>query len=405
MKEIVKAAFFTPTKDGWGLPLGFEAGPGTAKSSMIEAMSEACGMHTVVLAPGERGEGAFGAVPVPEKVRLMLKGNSETDTEKAFEEVTRLRYPAPEWVDEFTNGRGVLFLDELTTAPPALQPPLLGLFLARRIGGSRLPVGVRPIAAYNAPEDAAAGYDIPKPVANRFGHIKWDAGSVDDFCDHMMNVGAGLRDDKAQLMLDPAKEEARVLAAWPVAFSLAKGVTLSFLKKFPNKLHVEPKASDPAASRAWASRRTWEFCMRAQAAATIHGLSEVDRDTLICAFVGVGIGTEFMAYVREQDMPDPIKILDGHEKFTLDPTRLDRTIAVLQACASIVVPKDAVQRDDRARRLLVVLQEVVESGRKDMAFGPARQLAKAGFVRLPEFRPILAKLNKVMEAAGIQASA
>ena len=32
MKEIVKAAFFTPTKDGWGLPLGFEAGPGTAKT-------------------------------------------------------------------------------------------------------------------------------------------------------------------------------------------------------------------------------------------------------------------------------------------------------------------------------------------------------------------------------------
>jgi hypothetical protein len=306
-------------------------------------------------------------------------------------------------VDEFTGGRGVLFLDELTTAPPALQPPLLGLFLARRIGGTRLPIGVRPIAAYNAPEDAAAGYDIPKPVANRFGHIKWDAGTVEDYAEHMMGVGAGLRAEAPDATLDPATEEKRVLAAWSKAFSVAKGICLAYLSRNPSDLHREPKSDDPQASRAWASRRTWEFTMRGMAAADVHGLSDVDRDILIHAFLGAGIGIQLAAFINEQDMPDPFDILDGKVKFEHDPKRLDRSIAVLQSCTSIVAPKEAEKRDERGARLLVALNSVIDAGAKDVAFVPARTLARSGFIRLKEFKPILKKLNKVMEAAGISA--
>jgi MoxR-like ATPase len=388
VREIVKAAYFTPTKDGWGLPLAFEAGPGTAKSSILEDIAVSCGLPCVVLAPGERGEGSFGAVPVPEKNK---------------KDVTRLTYPAPEWVDDFPHERGVLFLDELTTAPPALQPAMLGLLLARRIGGTQLPVGIRPIAAYNAPEDAAAGYDLPKPTANRLGHIKWDAGSADDWADHMMGCGAGLRTDSPDKIVDPKAEEERVLAAWGEAFGKAKGIVTSFIRRFPAKLHVEPKSTDPNASRAWASRRTWEFATRAIAAAEIHNLSEMDRDELIAGFVGPALAIEFTAFIREQDMPDPIAILDGKVEFDHDPTRLDRSIAVLTSCAAIVVPEDCPDRDKRAERLWEALNGVVKKGAKDVAFMPARILAKNGFIRIKASRPVLGALAKVLEAAGIQA--
>src|ERR1700722_12692262 len=56
----------------------------------------------------------------------------------------------PDWAVRLVQaGRGLLFLDELSTAPPAVQAALLRLVLVRRIGALRLPAGVRIVAAAN----------------------------------------------------------------------------------------------------------------------------------------------------------------------------------------------------------------------------------------------------------------
>ncbi len=97
--------------------------PGIGKSQRVKKLGAELfgdGM-TEVLSPGERGEGAFGVVPVP-------NGDGY------------LHYPAPDWVKRFAeSGRGLVFVDEINTAPPALQPALLGLILDGRIGGCQLP--------------------------------------------------------------------------------------------------------------------------------------------------------------------------------------------------------------------------------------------------------------------------
>ncbi|GAB3827967.1 hypothetical protein GCM10027610_012050 [Dactylosporangium cerinum] len=56
----------------------------------------------------------------------------------------------PDWAVRLVRaGRGLLFLDELSTAPPAVQAALLRLVLERRVGALRLPPGVRIVAAAN----------------------------------------------------------------------------------------------------------------------------------------------------------------------------------------------------------------------------------------------------------------
>ncbi|MGW4569124.1 sigma 54-interacting transcriptional regulator, partial [Streptomyces sp. NPDC004561] len=56
----------------------------------------------------------------------------------------------PDWAVRLVRaGRGLLFLDELSTAPPAVQAALLRLVLERRVGALTLPPGVRIVAAAN----------------------------------------------------------------------------------------------------------------------------------------------------------------------------------------------------------------------------------------------------------------
>ncbi len=67
----------------------------------------------------------------------------------------------PDWAVRLVRaGRGLLFLDELSTAPPAVQAALLRLVLERRIGALQLPPGVRIVAAANPRSSAADGWEL-----------------------------------------------------------------------------------------------------------------------------------------------------------------------------------------------------------------------------------------------------
>src|SRR5260370_41568839 len=87
---------FTPlSSGGWGLPVLWWGPPGVGKSAVIEELEHRYGLPVETLSPGERGEGAFGVVPVP------VDGV--------------LRYPPPDWVTRMADG-GIVFLDEISVA-------------------------------------------------------------------------------------------------------------------------------------------------------------------------------------------------------------------------------------------------------------------------------------------------
>lgn len=78
----------------------------------------------------------------------------------------------PEWAVALAGaGRGLLFLDELSTAPPAVQAALLRVVLERRVGALPLPPGIRIVAAADPRASAAGGWELSAPLANRFVHL------------------------------------------------------------------------------------------------------------------------------------------------------------------------------------------------------------------------------------------
>ena len=64
----------------------------------------------------------------------------------------------------------ILFLDELTSAAPAVQAATYQLILNRRIGKYVLPDNVVLVAAGNRESDKGVSYRMPTPLANRFIH-------------------------------------------------------------------------------------------------------------------------------------------------------------------------------------------------------------------------------------------
>lgn len=77
------------------------------------------------------------------------------------------------------SGSGILFLDELNTAPPAVQASAYQLILDRQIGEYSLPEGWAIIAAGNRENDRGVVYKMPSPLANRFVHLEMEVNVED----------------------------------------------------------------------------------------------------------------------------------------------------------------------------------------------------------------------------------
>lgn len=171
----------------------------------------------------------------------------------------------------------VLFLDEMNSAPPAVQAAGYQLVLNRRVGKYVLPDNVVIIAAGNRDSDKGVTYRMPMPLANRFVHLEMRA----DFTSWQN---------------------------WAVNKGIHKDVVgyLSFAKQdlydFDNK----------SSSRAFATPRSWVFVSDL--------LNDEDSDTdtlfnLVAGAVGEGLAVKFMAHRKVAGrMPEPSDILSGKVK-------------------------------------------------------------------------------------------
>ena len=91
----------------------------------------------------------------------------------------RIAADQTEWVPpKFlpTTGKGILFLDELTSAPQMTQAGCYQLVLDRKLGEYLLPDGWVVIAAGNPASERGVHFSMPRPLRNRFVHLDLEAG-------------------------------------------------------------------------------------------------------------------------------------------------------------------------------------------------------------------------------------
>ncbi|MFC8197786.1 AAA family ATPase [Streptomyces sp. NPDC057298] len=264
----------------------------------------------------------------------------------------------PDWAVRLVRaGRGLLFLDELSTAPPAVQAALLRLVLERRIGALRLPPGVRIVAAANPRSSAADGWELSPPLANRFVHLQWTH-------DHDVVVrGLGGTWPRATLpRLDPER--------LPEAVSFARRAVCELLSARPGLVHRLP-SSETRRGGPWPSPRSWEMTLCLIAFATAAGSSREVLSLLVRGTVGDGPGLELLAGLDRMDLPDPELLLADPAAAAL-PERGDLRQAVLDGVVAAVRKRPDKARWDAAWALLV---RALDTGAPDLVVVPATTLA------------------------------
>ncbi|MEM7274071.1 MAG: MoxR family ATPase [Actinomycetota bacterium] len=288
--------------------------PGTGKSSVVRDLAAAMDLPCEVVIASIREPSDFAGLPI------VVDGG--------------VRFAPPTWATSLAeHGRGLLFLDEISTAPPAVQAALLRVVLERTVGDLLLPPDVVVVAAANPPDQAADGWDLSAPLANRFCHLDWvvEAATVSE------GLAAGFASPTVP-ELPPAADGDRPS---PGA-RRARAEVAAFLRLRPGVV-AAPPTDRAAAGRAWPSPRTWEMAADLLWASRAAGVSTEVRTALICGSVGDGPGTEFLAWLADLDLPDPEAVLADPAGFEL-PARGDRAYAVLTGVAAAVAAEPTPER-------------------------------------------------------------
>lgn len=192
----------------------------------------------------------------------------------------------PVFFPKESDKNGILFLDELNSAPPSVQAAIYQLILDRKLGEYELPATWRIVCAGNRISDRGVVFKLPTPLANRMVHLSVEA-KFDDF---------------------------KIFAIKNALHSFIIG----FLGFRPDLLSTEPVSEDDS-NPAFATPRTWHFLSN-----ILQSTERLDEiEPIIYGTIGYGAGIEFLSYVKVYEkLPDVRAIYEGHYPDTFDSPAL-----------------------------------------------------------------------------------
>ena len=216
-------------------------------------------------------------------------------------------------IEERDGNKGILFIDELPTAPPATQNAFLQLLLTRQIGDYKMPTGWSIISAGNRLTDSAAVYQMPSPVRNRLAHYELEP-TLDDWVE------------------------------WAYANGIDSNV-ISFIQYRPNLLN-----GFNADEYAFPTPRSWAFVSKKLQ----YQNDDTPEDIVfygVSALVGDGPAGEFVAFKQIADkLPDIDKLI-------ADPSlyKKDDNPALLYALANALATRAS---DDKMENIMKINKKI-----------------------------------------------
>lgn len=227
-------------------PVMIWGAPGIGKSGVVAQVAKEKGLAFIDLRISQMMPGDLRGLPAAD-----LATNS-------------FKYLPPNCLPKPDCKPTIVFLDELTQAPPAVQAITQQLVLDRRVGDYRLPDNTFVWAAGNRQEDRTSVFSMPTALANRFNHVEVTA-------------------DFETWKLDYAVQ------------NIAPEI-VAFLALRPTLLH-----NMNVKTNAWPSPRSWGLANRLF-------LANLDIDHA----VGAATAAEFQNYlIQYKQIPDIDKIIAG----------------------------------------------------------------------------------------------
>lgn len=273
LSQILKTEFLS-TLQGHHTPVMLWGPPGVGKSQIIAQVAEREQVPIIDIRLSQMEPSDLRGIP--------------------FRDGTKVEWAIPSMLpDAQTHGeKGILFLDEITSAPPSVSAAAYQLILDRRLGDYRIPDGWAIFAAGNRQGDRGVTYTMPAPLANRFSHFEVEI-NTDDW------------------------------VVWAYQHNIDDRI-IAFVRFRPELLFDFDPAHNPTA---FPSPRSWEFAHRA--------LQKFDHnhDLLLGALqacIGPAAGIELKAFVDNLDqLPDLDAIVNGED--VPAPKEIDLQYAVASA--------------------------------------------------------------------------
>jgi hypothetical protein len=257
------------------LPVFIWGAPGIGKSSIVKSIAKEKNLEFIDL-------------------RLSLLDPTDLKGIPFFDSKTKEGvWAKPSFLPKEDDKReGILFLDEINTAPPSVQASAYQLVLDRKIGDYTLPSGWSIISAGNRENDRGVVYKMPPPLANRFVHFEMEVNFED-------------------------------WKAWAYLNNIDSSI-IAFLSYDKSMLfNFDPTSS----SKGFATPRSWEFVN------TILN-SNIDDNLLfetILGAVGKDVSVGFLSFRKIMDrLPSINSILDGTLKSIedTDDTKLMMALSI-----------------------------------------------------------------------------
>jgi len=257
------------------VPVALRGDPGTGKTSLVRSIADALRwpIHTMTATIHDATDFAGMAY-------LSSNGTLDTRTNRA----------SLQWAVALAQesvkcgGNGLLFFDDISYAPPAVQNALLQIVQERRVGEFQLPFGVRCAAALNPMDTAASMRALTAPLANRMVHITW-APDADSWAEGNLSGW--------HLTLPNFPEK------WQHGFAATRAKVTAFIRTRPNYLHSEP-TDESAQGGPWPSGRTWEMVITLLSACDAAGAGAEVRRLLTAGAVGQTAAAEYLAWEADR---------------------------------------------------------------------------------------------------------
>lgn len=235
------------------VPINLEGPPGIGKSSIMYQLAKELGVPCGTLIASLCDPTDFGGFPV------VVNGRLE-------------RVPLGTIRDLSEKG-GILFVDEITTAPPAIQAALLRGILDRVFGDTKLHADTRIVCACNPPDQASGGYEMSLPLISRLARIKL-VPTLEEVQNYFYAIGADA---------SPLRALGSDLAAT--------------LEADPGLLQLDPPPGAQQTGRAWGNPRNWERALTLIAGALDAGEDDSGEivGVALAGNVGPDAGSAYMA--------------------------------------------------------------------------------------------------------------
>ncbi|ODV08237.1 MAG: ATPase [Rubrivivax sp. SCN 70-15] len=266
---------FLATAESRHTPVMLWGPPGVGKSDLVRQLGQRQGVPVIDLRLSQMEPSDLRGIP--------------------FRVDGRVEWAVPAMLPDAARhgARGVLFLDEITSAPPAVSAAAYQLILDRQLGDYRIPAGWAIFAAGNRQGDRGVTYAMPAPLANRFSHFEVDV-DLDDW------------------------------VRWAWAHGIDERL-IGFLRFKPELIFDFDPARTLAGEMAFPSPRSWEFAHRALA-------KFGDRPALLAGAlagcVGQAAGVECAAYLDTLErLPDLDAICAGRDAAVPDEIDLQYAVA------------------------------------------------------------------------------